>query len=410
MQAKKRAKPVKFGRKPEQPHAAENHDKHDINGIQHHAEPPGPQSIHHEGHGEQHETVSHTPEQHSESYHEKHHEVEAVETVQESGPHDTGYGNEASVDRIPEENVATHNKIAEEQSRAPEESYEEISHKEPVVSPVHIQHEPVQSHVSPHGSAENTYQEREKINLPDEQASSDKETQYASQPKHNTPQYSPVQRTEPSGSVHYARPVTQSSGQIETQSSPIEPAEEQIPTLGGDTYIVEKEVKKSVLGYFFLIAIISFIVGLITMAGVSYFLPKTQLPGGIPFVAAKPTVTTAPEPTSTPTPTPKPVDLTSRNIEVFNGSGVTGAATKLKTSLTDDGFKVTSAANADNTDYTDTIIYTPKNIEPEFTTKLEESLKKTYTFKEAASKPTIAASEEDVVIIIGTKTVETPAQ
>jgi hypothetical protein len=61
-------------------------------------------------------------------------------------------------------------------------------------------------------------------------------------------------------------------------------------------------------------------------------------------------------PETTPTPTPEPLDKKAYTIEVQNGSGIAGEGAKIKSSLEVAGFKVGDVGNADNSDYTDTII------------------------------------------------------
>lgn len=61
-------------------------------------------------------------------------------------------------------------------------------------------------------------------------------------------------------------------------------------------------------------------------------------------------------PETTPTPTQEPLDKEAYTIEVQNGSGIAGEGAKIKSSLEVAGFKVGDVGNADNSDYTDTII------------------------------------------------------
>ncbi len=183
-----------------------------------------------------------------------------------------------------------------------------------------------------------------------------------------------------------------------------QPSDSTNATLGGDTYIVEKEVKKNMLGYFWLIAIISFVVGLLSMAALNFFLPNAGMSAGIFFfskpIAASPT----PKPTSTPSPTAKVLNLAEFSIEILNGSGITGEATKLKELLVTDGFKVSTVGNADSSDYTDTIIFAKKNVSAEYLINLKEKLNKTYTLGADVKTPTGATSEADIIITIGSNT------
>lgn len=179
---------------------------------------------------------------------------------------------------------------------------------------------------------------------------------------------------------------------------------EQTPTLGGDTYIVEKEVKKSMLGFFLLIAIISFIIGILCMGAASYYLKNNIASLNLPFLASAPTPSPTPEPTIAPTPTPEKVDLGKYTIEIQNGSGITGEAAKLKTALTGEGFKVSSVANADNSDYAETEITASKSINQAYLEKLKTELSKTYKVSSTVKTASDEADVKDVTVIIGSGT------
>ncbi len=170
-------------------------------------------------------------------------------------------------------------------------------------------------------------------------------------------------------------------------------------------YLVEKEVKKNMLGFFVLIAVIAFIVGIICMAGVNYFMLKGKHAINISFLVNKmatPTPTT--EIRETPTPTPKAVKLDAYNISILNGSGITGEAGKLKTTLTGDGFKVDSTGNADSSDYTATIISAGKDVDPAYLSKLKDELKKTYKLGTDKTIASGSSTTDDVIITIGSTT------
>lgn len=168
-----------------------------------------------------------------------------------------------------------------------------------------------------------------------------------------------------------------------------------------NAYIIQTEVRKNLLRYFLVIAIISFLVGLVSMAVISSFLAKTTFE--IPFITRKAAVV-IPSPKSTITVEPTKlteVDLIAYNIGLLNGSGITGAAAKLKTALTKDGFKVISAGNADKSDYTDTIVSAKKKVNLAYLEKLKEYLKKTYILAHDSITPVPEDSEADVIITIG---------
>ncbi len=173
-----------------------------------------------------------------------------------------------------------------------------------------------------------------------------------------------------------------------------------------------EEGKKRFGVYFFVVAFLSFILGLGAMAAASYFgvinlsLPKLPVVSSVhlpSFLGAKPTPTSAPTPI--PSPTAKPVDLQSVSIDILNGSGVSGEAGKVKTSLTTDKFNVTSTGNADNNNYTKTVIAAKKTVDPAYLTQLKTELKKTFDVDTTvASLPSSATT--DVTVTLGSSTAQ----
>lgn len=187
-------------------------------------------------------------------------------------------------------------------------------------------------------------------------------------------------------------------GQQESSPEPEKKQEETIKVEESEeTYVVETKEKKNFLGYFMLIAIISFIIGLLSMAGINYFNQKTQDQDNLKKTA----VTTKLPPTNTPSPTPEPLDLSKYNIKVLNGSGVTGAASKLKVSLTGEGFTVTTTGNAATSNYTDTTVLAGKDVDPKYLNKLKSFLSQSYTLASDSADPDESTTGTDVTIIIG---------
>jgi hypothetical protein len=180
-------------------------------------------------------------------------------------------------------------------------------------------------------------------------------------------------------------------------------------TTGTAASAPEGEKKKRFGLYFIVVAFLSFVLGLGAMAAASYFglvnsnLPK--VPITIPMIGVlgqKPTPT-APPPTVKPT--VKPVDAAAFTISVLNGSGISGKAATVKTSLTTDGFKVTSTGNADNSNFTKTVIAAKKSVDPAFLTKLEDELKKSFTVDTIVT--TIPdSSPTDVTVTLGSDTAQ----
>lgn len=70
-----------------------------------------------------------------------------------------------------------------------------------------------------------------------------------------------------------------------------------------------------------------------------------------------------PTPVPIPTSTPKPALIRSEwNLEVLNGSGVTGAAKKLADKITELGYQVVKTGNADKDTYTQNQIFVRANL------------------------------------------------
>jgi hypothetical protein len=131
-------------------------------------------------------------------------------------------------------------------------------------------------------------------------------------------------------------------------------------------------------------------------------MPKANLFAAIPFPAFSPTSTPTPKPTKVPTPTPQKVDLSKYTISVLNGSGVTGAASELRSSLTDAGFIVGTTGNADNSDYTTTEISAKEDVESSYLQQLQEELEEEFVVENGDELD--EDDEADVRIIIGTET------
>lgn len=111
-------------------------------------------------------------------------------------------------------------------------------------------------------------------------------------------------------------------------------------------------------------------------------------------------VTLSSSPTITPEPT-KAIDLAKYEIEIQNGGGVSGEASRQEANLAAEGFTISSIGNADNSDYTDTIIKAKKEVDKDFIAKLKSVLSNSFTVGETES-----LSEDTsvpIVIIIGTK-------
>lgn len=97
---------------------------------------------------------------------------------------------------------------------------------------------------------------------------------------------------------------------------------------------------------------------------------------------------------------PTSVDLTKYSIAVFNGSGVTGEAKKVKDMLETSEFKVSGTANAATADYTKTIVKAKSTVDAGYVSKLVEILGKTYVVDK--TQILSDSSTDEVQVIVGT--------
>lgn len=156
--------------------------------------------------------------------------------------------------------------------------------------------------------------------------------------------------------------------------------------------------------YFFIIAALSFLLGLGAIAAANYFgvikLAIPQLP-----VAAKPTPTLIPTTQPTITPTAAPVNMSAYTISVLNGSTVAGKASDVKASLTSAGFKVGTIGNSANSNFTKTEIAAKTTVDKAYLTKLQDELNKSFVVD-----PTVgalpASSTDDVTVTLGSQTAQ----
>ena len=88
-------------------------------------------------------------------------------------------------------------------------------------------------------------------------------------------------------------------------------------------------------------------------------------------------------------------------IEILNGSGAPGVASTLQEILEKEGFKVSETGNADNYDYTDTVIQAKDNIEKTFLEKLKTLVAKSYSV--GKNEKLSASDSSEIVVIVGSK-------
>lgn len=116
----------------------------------------------------------------------------------------------------------------------------------------------------------------------------------------------------------------------------------------------------------------------------------------IPVLFAKPTPTSAPTPTPTPAPAVSRADVT---IQVLNGGGTPGAASKMKKFLEEKGYTVKDVGNTDDYTYTKTKIMVHAD-KQHIAALLEGDLKDTYTLDTSGTDLPQDASY-DVRVIVG---------
>ena len=155
--------------------------------------------------------------------------------------------------------------------------------------------------------------------------------------------------------------------------------------------------KKGSLGFFLLVVIVAFLVGLGGMIGFSY-LKDADLLQKVSEIAATPTPTL--EPTDAPTPTAKVVDKSAYTITVLNGSGISGLAAKAKSALEESEFVVGTVGNADDSNYTKTVITAKEDVEEAYLNSLIKTLQATYDV-DSIVEDASSSQKTDVVVVIG---------
>ncbi len=139
------------------------------------------------------------------------------------------------------------------------------------------------------------------------------------------------------------------------------------------------------LGVFAIVALIGFVIISVSRGSVK-----------MPTIAVKTTPTPTLAPTITPTPT---IDRKSISIQVLNGSGIAGVASKMKALLEEKGYTVAGTGNAKTYDYAKTEIQVTAS-KSAFLSVLQADLTGSYSIGSAAANLK-SASQYDVVVIIG---------
>ncbi len=108
-------------------------------------------------------------------------------------------------------------------------------------------------------------------------------------------------------------------------------------------------------------------------------------------------------PETSPTPTKEQVNKEAYVIDVQNGSGIAGEGARVKATLDAAGFKTGTVGNADNSDYTDTIIKVSTKVTDGFIDELTKVLEE----RGAVGKveKIVVGQDGDVIVIIGSDVV-----
>ena len=158
---------------------------------------------------------------------------------------------------------------------------------------------------------------------------------------------------------------------------------------------------------FLVLVIIVIVLALIIFAISKTFFGKQNTAGKVTLITTTTALKIANPPEATKaaqvTPTVKPAagvaDKTKVSIEVQNGSGEAGVASKMSTLLKGLGYKVSSTGNADNYEYTGVTIQTKSEFK-NYIAALKKDLTPDYTVS-ASSSDLLATSTADIVVIVG---------
>ncbi len=151
---------------------------------------------------------------------------------------------------------------------------------------------------------------------------------------------------------------------------------------------------------FFLVTFFATLLALALAGGVYVYLTGTNKTLDTNKLGVSQTPTPVPQISPTPISTPV-ADLSTFKVSVLNGNGGIGVASKLKAIIEKVGFKVSYTGNADNFNFTDTLIQVKSTVPESVVATLKNSLTDTYSVK--IGDPLDAASIYDIVITVGSK-------
>lgn len=154
--------------------------------------------------------------------------------------------------------------------------------------------------------------------------------------------------------------------------------------------------------------VFSILIMLIILIGGGFLLKnlwgKANFKALLPSARPTPTNTPIPGPKFSPTPlptvipTPTPLNKADLKIQILNGSGTTGVATRAQVFLTEDGWVIDTVANADRYDYENTQIKIKKSKEV-FAEMLKTKLSEKYAVADVIGELSEDNSVDAIVII-----------
>lgn len=192
---------------------------------------------------------------------------------------------------------------------------------------------------------------------------------------------------------------------VEVQEEIVEAAEKAVNPVssGGPTVVAPPQPMMQTRMPSPMLILIPGVLILGAILGGVYFYQKNVNMAVAPESTPLATVEASVAPSASPSATPGgKLDLTKYTVTVQNGVGIPGVAGTAKDMLTKAGFKVTTTGNADNYDYTDTIIQAKSTVPAEYVTKMTTALSAKY--KLGTSKTLESSAKTDVVVIIGNTT------
>ena len=158
-----------------------------------------------------------------------------------------------------------------------------------------------------------------------------------------------------------------------------------------------KNERKSKKGLIFIILVVLALLGI---AG-WYLFSKNKTSDSISNITPSASITEA-----TSTPTEEPVDKSEIQIEILNGTSISGEASKLKTTLAELGYTNIEVGNASSSDYVTTEVTFKSSVPDEVQDEITDELESIYAEVDV-NKASIG--EKDVQIIIGYRKGFTPA-